>query len=159
MKRSPMPPRSKPMSRGASTLKRTAMAHSVALIGEPTVTVPKLKPAPKKRRRNAPTKHESAYMGAVAALGCALCRRLGYGPTPAEVHHPRRGTGAGQRSSHYDVIPLCPPHHRGNEGIHGMGVKAWMAHYGISEAELTKETQTLLAAYLPAQTTGEKDDK
>lgn len=89
-------------------------------------------------------------MGLVAALGCALCRRLGYGPTPAEVHHPRRGTGAG-RASHYDTIPLCPEHHRGNTGIHGMGTKAWMAHYDISEAELTAETRALLAPHLPQE--------
>lgn len=150
MKRSAMPPRSKPMSRGTSTLKR-----STCQIGQVSKSAP-AKPM-RKRKKRGPSMHESAYMGQVAAMGCALCRRLGYGPTPAEVHHPRRGTGAGQRSSHYDVIPLCPPHHRGNTGIHGMGVKAWMAHYGVTEAELTKETQTLLAAYLPAQTTGESE--
>ena len=30
---------------------------------------------------------ERAHMGRVAELGCAVCRMLGYGPTPAEVHH------------------------------------------------------------------------
>ena len=109
-------------------------------------------PMKKRKPKSAPTAHESAYMGAVAALGCALCRRLGFGPTSAEVHHPRRGTGAGQRSSHYDTIGLCPEHHRGATGIHGMGVKAWMAHYGLSEADLTAETQAALAAYLPPKT-------
>lgn len=116
---------------------------------EQRTRVPKSMPT---RAKKAPTRAESTYMGLVAALGCALCRRLGYGPTPAEVHHPRRGTGAGQRASHYDTIPLCPEHHRGNTGIHGMGVKAWMAHYGLSEADLTADTQATLAAYLPPKT-------
>lgn len=98
--------------------------------------------------KNAPTAAESRYLGEVAALGCALCRRLGYGPTPAEVHHPRRGTGFG-KASHYDTIPLCTEHHRGNTGIHGMGTKAWMAHYDISEAELTAETRAILAPHMP----------
>lgn len=110
------------------------------------------KPMKKGKPKSAPNAHEGAYMGHVAALGCALCRRLGFGPTPAEVHHPRRGAGAGQRSSHYDTIPLCPEHHRGDTGIHGMGVKAWMAHYGLSEADLTAETRAALAAYLPPET-------
>ena len=36
----------------------------------------------------------SRHMARVAALGCILCRRLGYLGTPAEVHHIRTGTGA-----------------------------------------------------------------
>jgi len=138
--------RKKPMSRGTSTLTaKKPMARSTKPYGT--------KPKARKRSapKNAPTAAEGRYMGLVAALGCALCRRLGYGPTPAEVHHPRRGTGAGQRASHYDTIPLCPEHHRGNTGIHGMGVKAWMAHYEISEAELTAETRVLLAPHLPVE--------
>lgn len=124
-------PPTKPMARGTSRMKAS-------------------KPVKRSAPKNAPTAAEGRYMGQVAALGCALCRRLGYGPTPAEVHHPRRGTGAG-RASHYDTIPLCPEHHRGNTGIHGMGTKAWMAHYDLSEADLTAETRALLAAYLPDQ--------
>ena len=40
------------------------------------------------------TKAESQYLGRVAELGCVLCRRLGLGETPAEIHHARTGTGA-----------------------------------------------------------------
>ena len=75
-------------------------------------------------------------MGRVADLGCAICRMIGLGKTPAHVHHPRTGTGAGRRSSHWDTIPLCPQHHTGNDGIHGMGRKAFERHYGVTEAEL-----------------------
>lgn len=131
----------------AKPLARTPFKSANLGTGLPAMSTMK-----RRKSKHAPTVHESAYMAAVAALGCALCRRLGYGPTPAEVHHPRRGTGAGQRASHYDTIPLCFPHHRGDAGIHGMGVKAWMAHYGLSEADLTADTQHLLVAYLPADT-------
>ena len=90
----------------------------------------------------AATSQEKAYLGRVAELGCVLCRRLGLGASPAEVHHPRMGTGAGRRASHYDAIPLCPCHHRSsNDALHAMGRKAWERHHGITELELVEQTQ------------------
>ena len=83
-------------------------------------------------------------MDRVAYLGCVVCRRMGYEGTPAELHHPRAGTGAGRRSSHYDVIPLCPEHHRGKTGLHGLGTKGFVKHYGYTEADLLDDTQILL---------------
>lgn len=86
------------------------------------------------------------HMTAVAALGCALCRRLGYYDTPAELHHPRTGTGAGRRAPDTDVIPLCPSHHRlGNKSLHGMGRKAFERYYGVTELELLEDTRRALA--------------
>lgn len=66
------------------------------------------------------------HMGRVAALGCYLCRHLGYGPTPAQVHHIREGQGMSQRASDYLTIPLCDRHHSNAspDGIHGQR-KAW----------------------------------
>jgi hypothetical protein len=87
---------------------------------------------------------EKKHMDAVADLGCAVCRRMGYEGTPAELHHKRAGTGAGRRSSHYDVIPLCPEHHRGKTGLHGLGTKGFVKHYGYSEADLLDDTALLL---------------
>lgn len=65
------------------------------------------------------TKAEGAYLGRVAALGCILCKHLGYGDTPAEIHHVREGQGMAQRAEHWLAVPLCPEHHRGKTGIHG----------------------------------------
>jgi hypothetical protein len=59
------------------------------------------------------------YMSRVAELGCSLCQVIGYGPTPAEVHHLREGVGMAQRNSDVLTIPLCPEHHRGASGLHG----------------------------------------
>lgn len=87
---------------------------------------------------------EKKHMGRVAELGCSICRREGNEGTPAELHHPRGGVGMGQRSKHFDVIPLCPLHHRGDVGIHGMGRKAFEAHHGFTELDLLKDTQALL---------------
>jgi hypothetical protein len=87
---------------------------------------------------------ERKHMSRVAALGCAVCRRMGYEGTPAELHHKRAGTGAGRRSSHFEVIPLCPEHHRGATGFHGLGTKGFPKHYGYDEADLLQDTLELL---------------
>lgn len=87
-------------------------------------------------RRKAATKNERDYMSAQAEAGCILCRHLGYGPTPAEIHHLRDGVGAGQRNSHLKSIPLCPEHHRGATGFHGLGRREFERVYGVTEIEL-----------------------
>ena len=60
---------------------------------------------------------ERQHLGRLAAMGCIACKRMGYSDTPAEIHHIRAGIGKGQRASHYEAIPLCPPHHRGTAGL------------------------------------------
>ena len=76
----------------------------------------------------------------VANIGCILCKKLGYDDCPCEIHHIRR---AGIRNN-APVIGLCPIHHRGNIGIHGMGRKAFERHYQTTEEELLAWTEELL---------------
>lgn len=83
-------------------------------------------------------------MSQVAELGCMVCLRMGYQGTPAELHHKRAGTGAGRRSSHFDVIPLCPEHHRGKTGLHGLGTKGFVKHWGYDEDDLLTDVEVLL---------------
>ena len=52
---------------------------------------------------------------------------------PVELHHIRR-YGAVRKDC--DVLPLCVGHHRGNDGVHGLGTKAFEKHYGITYDEL-----------------------
>lgn len=82
-----------------------------------------------------------AYKSRVFELGCVVCRMKGWGATPPHLHHPRTGTGAGRRAHDSEVIPLCPEHHQGNTGLHGMGRKAFERHYGVTELELVARTQ------------------
>lgn len=83
------------------------------------------------------TKAAKSHKSRVADLGCVLCSHvLQISGTPAELHHPRRGTGMGQRASDFDVIPLCPEHHRGNTGVHGLGTKGFPKYWGVTEADL-----------------------
>lgn len=86
------------------------------------------------------TKAEKEHFRKVAELGCSLCRFLGNEGTVPELHHIRR---AGIRSQS-PVIPLCPYHHRGNGGVHGMGRKAFEREYGVTEEQLLEYTLQLI---------------
>lgn len=93
------------------------------------------------------TKAEKLHLNKVAALGCIACYQQGTPGTPAEIHHPRAGTGAGRRASHFDAIGLCPMHHRGTAGlsvpsIHG-SKNAFIEAFG-TEAELLELTKALI---------------
>ena len=90
------------------------------------------------------TNEERRYLSRVAELGCLVCRRMGYPGTPAEIHHKRAGTGAGRRSSHFDAMPLCPEHHRGKTGLHGLGTKGFPKHWGFNEDDLLQDVRDLL---------------
>lgn len=90
------------------------------------------------------TAFEKRYMGRVAALGCALCRRLGLGETPPQVHHRITGRGAGKKAPDTDTVGLCFHHHTGPEGLHTLGRRAWERLFGVTELELIEETQMLL---------------
>ena len=92
------------------------------------------------------TAANNRHMQKVAELGCVLCLLLGYGATPCEVHHIRTGTGAGRRAPDTDTVGLCPEHHRGNTGLHGMGRKAFERHYHITELELLAEVRRIMEA-------------
>jgi hypothetical protein len=86
------------------------------------------------------TKHEKEHFRKIAEIGCILCWHLGYEGSPAEIHHIRR---AGRRSD-APVIPLCPEHHRGNTGIHGLGRKGFERKYEISEDSLLQILEQIL---------------
>lgn len=87
------------------------------------------------------TKQEREHLSAVAEQGCILCRYLGYGPTPAEIHHLRHGMGMGQRNNNKMIIGLCPEHHRGAAGYHGLGRREFERRYNVTELDLLAMSQ------------------
>ena len=89
---------------------------------------------------------ERKYLNKVAQLPCLICKKLGYpGDDGVEIHHIRGvGLGLGVRNSHYNVLPLCVFHHRGNDGYHGLGRKAFERQYEVTEAELLQQVESLL---------------
>lgn len=89
------------------------------------------------------------YMDAVAQQGCHVCSALGYGYSPAELHHIRDGQGMSQRSSDYLVVPLCAQHHR----LGGGGVAI---HAGQRQFENLYGTELDLLAMTIAKGFGER---
>tara|TARA_R100000655_G_scaffold13156_2_gene29686 strand:- start:13207 stop:13518 length:312 start_codon:yes stop_codon:yes gene_type:complete len=56
-----------------------------------------------------PTKEETEHMDKVSELGCIVCRNMGLGIVPAEIHHIE---GKTNDNAHFKVLPLCFGHHR-----------------------------------------------
>jgi len=78
-----------------------------------------------------PTKAQRERWARIAELGCVIC-----GSNQTEIHHAL--TGAGGRKNHDLVLPLCYNHHRGSHGIHTLGRKRWVYHYGTEKELLDK---------------------
>ena len=73
----------------------------------------------------------SDHLERVASLGCCVCRRIGYGYVPAQVHHVAEGSGL---RSDWATVPLCEYHHdphRKGTGFHGMGTKRFCAAFRV----------------------------
>lgn len=69
-----------------------------------------------KEKRTKRTAREAEHHAQVARVGCLVCR------APAEIHHVMdTGLGKERRRDHRYVVPLCPEHHRGPRGVHGLG--------------------------------------
>jgi hypothetical protein len=89
-------------------------------------------------------KAEQEHKEALAALGCMVCRRLFpfLAPGPVQLHHLRAGGwGKGDWTT---LIPLCEPHHTGDQGVHGLGTKGFVKRYGFTQADLLLDAMTLL---------------
>ena len=85
------------------------------------------------------TRDELRHKSALADMGCMVCIRL-YGPHdpgPVELHHLR--TGGWGKGNYKTLIPLCPEHHRGKTGVHGLGTKGFPAHYGFDQQDLLND--------------------
>ena len=89
------------------------------------------------------TKHERAHKTWLAHQGCAVCMRIfpAHEPGPVQLHH-FRGGGWG-KGGYMTLIPLCPEHHTGITGIHGMGTKAfdfyYSKHHGLTQSNLLQD--------------------
>ena len=81
------------------------------------------------------------HMERVAELGCILCHHVGHGYTPCELHHIYDTA----EKSDFLVIGLCPEHHRGKTGFHGMGERAFNRTYKTSETHLLAKVLEKLA--------------
>lgn len=45
-----------------------------------------------------------------------------------------------QRAQHFLAIGLCPEHHRGASGLHGLGTRGFYTRYRLDEMDLLAMT-------------------
>jgi len=79
-------------------------------------------------------KHKD-HWGHVAALKCCVCQGV------ATIHHCKGGSmidwfggersPRGTRDNHWLVIPLCPKHHTGEDGIDVVPTREWESKFGL----------------------------
>ncbi len=81
------------------------------------------------------------HMGRVAQIPCLICEKCGLDNTPAQVHHVFDSAAR----SDFLTIPLCPTHHQGALGFHGLGEREFNRRYSTTEAELLAMTIERLA--------------
>ena len=56
------------------------------------------------------TKADKQWLDDVSSLGCIACRNAGLGPSLAEIHHVRSGSGMAQRAEHTRVLQIGRAH-------------------------------------------------
>jgi Recombination enhancement, RecA-dependent nuclease len=73
------------------------------------------------------------YENRVRDIGCIVCLHLGVSGSPASIHHVE---SIRDGLSSYAVVPLCPGHHTGPEGVHGLSRRGFEARYKLTEIDL-----------------------
>lgn len=91
------------------------------------------------------TRAEKEHKRRLVDLGCMACKKLWSITTPeVELHHKRGGSGGWGKGDYTTLIPLCVHHHRGPEGVHGLGTKGFPKHYGFTEQDMLDDALALL---------------
>lgn len=91
------------------------------------------------------TRAEKEHKRRLVDLGCICCKKLWAITTPeVELHHKRGGMGGWGKGDYTTLIPLCVHHHRGPEGVHGLGTKGFPKHYGFTEQDMLDDALALL---------------
>lgn len=73
-------------------------------------------------------KAEKIHRERVAAIGCVVCRRHLDRYVPCEIHHVAEGSGL---RSHFSIAGLCPEHHQGKTGLHGLSARTFVRTYRV----------------------------
>lgn len=86
------------------------------------------------------TKAERTHMDRVAQLPCVVCwYKLGIDTRPVEVHH------VSVPADDCAVASLCPEHHRGATGVHGLHRRGFERMWKLDEVGLLALTNRALA--------------
>ena len=83
-------------------------------------------------------KERKARFESLSEYGCIICMR------PSEIHHliGYKYSSLSKKADDSNTIPLCVEHHRGQQGIHHMGMRVWEEVYGTQEQLLIRVNKT-----------------
>lgn len=83
---------------------------------------------------------EKDHMDRVRELPCVVCLyKLDIITKPVSVHH------VGVPADDFAVAPLCPEHHQGSTGVHGLRRRGFEMMWKISEMDLLALTNRAIA--------------
>lgn len=74
-----------------------------------------------------------SYQDKVRALGCILCNQFDQPGSDVHLHHVE---SIRDGLSEYAVIPLCPLHHQGPNGVHGLSRRGFVSRYKLTDIDL-----------------------
>lgn len=84
------------------------------------------------------------HLERVASLCCVICYfKLGKTTYGCEAHH----TGDANERDNHAAAPLCPEHHQGATGIHGMHRRPFYRFWKVNNNWLLARTNELLAKF------------
>ena len=82
------------------------------------------------------------HMDKVAQLPCVICLyKLGIETRPVHVHHDT------VPADDFAVAPLCPEHHQGQTGVHGLHRRAFKALWRLTDTDLLALTNRAIAEW------------
>lgn len=80
------------------------------------------------------------YMDRIAQLPCVVCLyKLGFETKPVHVHH------VTVTADDFAVAPLCPDHHTGPTGVHGLQRRGFERMWKLDESGLLALTNRAIA--------------
>lgn len=76
------------------------------------------------------------HLERVHEIPCVVCVKMGMAPRfPVHAHHLE---SVRDELSDYAAVPLCPDHHQGPNGIHGLSRRGFEMRYKLSDMDLMK---------------------
>lgn len=83
------------------------------------------------------------YIRSIHDLPCVVCAVIGMPQSePTEAHHVE---SIRDEDSDYGAVALCVSHHRGANGVHGLGRRGFVGRYKLTDVDLIALT---IKAYL-----------
>jgi len=92
------------------------------------------------------TKKIKEHFEAIVNFGCLICHIMGFPKSPCEIHHIKEKgkSKMGKKASDYEVIGLCPSHHRHSKASYHYSPKNFTEKWGSQKKLLELNIKFIL---------------